>query len=451
MHRLTTSLLILAIMAIFLFGCGDDQNMTSYQLEGQSLNLAVTAPADGVFESATLHVFVASASDQPVNVHRITEDWDEATVTFNTFGGAFAAGVEGSFVADAIEWKTVDVSSLVAGWMVGDFDNFGLLLDQVDMATPRTGYNSKENDWFPPFIEICWTTPGGTVCQTLADIGDSYIWPVLPDENNGDAVNLFTGWGYSTDLEKQTLIRFELPEMPPEDDCGDCEGKITQLTLQYIGDIDASTIVVTQKGKKHEPGDVVFDDTVEPGEQFTFIGTDKHGTLGTEITITINGGDATKIHTSCSQPIGPGLIKGDFLVIEGYSRYGGLLCPVTDDEEPDGNCEGKVTELTLEYTGDMEDAPVVVTQKKKKKHGGGEVVFDGILQPGEQFTFVGTDKKGTLGTEITITVNDGDKTKIHTSCSKPIGPGLVRGDFTVIEGYSRNGGLLDPVAPDAQD
>lgn len=37
--------------------------------------------------------------------------------------------------------------------------------------------------------------------------------------------------------------------------------------------------------------------------------------------------------------------------------------------------------------------------------------------------------------------------KIHTSGSKPIGPGLVSGDFEVVEGYSRNGGKLCDESP----
>ncbi len=64
---------------------------------------------------------------------------------------------------------------------------------------------------------------------------------------------------------------------------------------------------------------------------------------------------------------------------------------------------------------------------------------------GETFTLIGTDKNGTLGTEITLFVDGNENTKIHTSCSNPIGPGLVSGDFTVIDGYSRNGGQLPPL------
>ena len=52
-----------------------------------------------------------------------------------------------------------------------------------------------------------------------------------------------------------------------------------------------------------------------------------------------------------------------------------------------------------------------------------------------------------MGTEITIFVNGEFNTKIHTSCSQPIYPGLVFGDFTVVSGSSRNGGNLVECPP----
>jgi len=47
-----------------------------------------------------------------------------------------------------------------------------------------------------------------------------------------------------------------------------------------------------------------------------------------------------------------------------------------------------------------------------------------------------------MGTEITIYVDGQERERIHTSCSKPIGPGMFWGDFELIEGHSRNGGRL---------
>ncbi len=89
-------------------------------------------------------------------------------------------------------------------------------------------------------------------------------------------------------------------------------------------------------------------------------------------------------------------------------------------------------------SGATPNAQIRVEQKKNNV-----TVFDEVVQHGEQFTFVGTDK-GTLGTEISIFVDGVLNTKIHTSCSQPIGPGLISGDFEVIEGFSKKGGPLYP-------
>jgi len=223
----------------------------------------------------------------------------------------------------------------------------------------------------------------------------------------------------------------------PESDCSKCEGKVTQLTLRYDGTTEALITVEQKKEGK------IFDETVEPGAEFTISGRDKHGTLGTEISIYIGAELNTKIHTSCSKPIGPGLVFGDFTIIEGYSREGGLLCPWPSTQPPgDGcsKCEGKVTQLTLQYNG-TSNALITVEQKKEG------VIFEGDVGPGAEFTINGEDKHGTLGTEISIYIDEVLNTKIHTSCSKPIGPGIIFGDFTIIEGYSRKGGFLCPLPP----
>ena len=47
--------------------------------------------------------------------------------------------------------------------------------------------------------------------------------------------------------------------------------------------------------------------------------------MGPFIEIWVNGVLATSIHTSCSEPIGPGLVSGDFEVVDGESLFGGPL------------------------------------------------------------------------------------------------------------------------------
>jgi len=51
-----------------------------------------------------------------------------------------------------------------------------------------------------------------------------------------------------------------------------------------------------------------------------------------------------------------------------------------------------------------------------------------------------------MGSKIDVYVNEILNAEFTTSCGQPkIGPGRVSGDFEVLKGHSRNGGLLCPV------
>jgi protocatechuate 3,4-dioxygenase beta subunit len=143
-----------------------------------------------------------------------------------------------------------------------------------------------------------------------------------------------------------------------------------------------------------------------------------------------NAGKDDGVDNDCS-PVAVELSEDsstDRTVDFGYKSKAPDCCP----------CSGKVTQLTLQYTG-CRPAKIKVIQDFYT------VVFRGILAPGEQFTITGKDYNGTLGLKIDIYANWHLNTKIITNCFQPIGPGLVSGDFKVIEGYSKNGGLLCPL------
>ncbi|MEW4925427.1 hypothetical protein [Algibacter sp. 2305UL17-15] len=269
-------------------------------------------------------------------------------------------------------------------------------------------------------------------------------------DSNVGAMGLGT-WGWITEILNENT-----------NNCGDCDGKLTELTLQYNGNSPAN-ITVNTKGKGKNAGSAIFDGEVQPGAAFTIYGNDDKGTLGTEITLNVDGNENTKIHTSCSDPnVLPGFVSGAFEVLDGASRNGGRLCSdfnklgarlyvmdfnfLLDCEETEEECQpcdGKVTELTLEYNGN-ESANITVKTKGKGKNKEGAIVFEGTVDPGTNFSFLGNDDKGTLGTEIHIYIDGNLDQKIHTSCSVPIGPGAVFGNYTVITGVSRNGGVLCP-------
>jgi hypothetical protein len=115
--------------------------------------------------------------------------------------------------------------------------------------------------------------------------------------------------------------------VPPKAACGECLGKVSRLTLQFLSDEGKTVKVVA----RHSTDVTAFESFVAAGGEFTVVGPSSStggfdGTLGTEIKIYLNGAYHTTIHTSCSQPIGPGLTSGQFMVVSGESKHGGTLC-----------------------------------------------------------------------------------------------------------------------------
>lgn len=147
----------------------------------------------------------------------------------------------------------------------------------------------------------------------------------IPAIANGAIQNVFVGVS-GVEFMKVTLGgsgAIDNIDITAGDDCAVCKGGVTELTLKNNG--PEATITVLQK-----KGEIVFDDVVPANGTFSFIGTGKDNKLGSEITIFVNDVEHVKIHTSCSQPIGPGHVFGDFEVVEGTSKDNGQICPVSD-------------------------------------------------------------------------------------------------------------------------
>lgn len=176
-----------------------------------------TLPTGATLLSASFNVLIEAATNQDINVHRITNPWQELAVTWNNFGGSYSPTIEATFNASAIGWTSVDVTNLVEGWLNGTYPNYGLLLDQVNKTWPRTEFDTREYNAAAgaAFLEICYTLNGSVVCDTTRNIGDTYIYQLNPNENNGYKGVMYTGWGYATDLEKQALVKFDLGFTPP--------------------------------------------------------------------------------------------------------------------------------------------------------------------------------------------------------------------------------------------
>lgn len=115
-----------------------------------------------------------------------------------------------------------------------------------------------------------------------------------------------------------------------------CDGKLTTLTLKYLG-TTPSYLAVFQHN-----GDRIYEDySLNPNETFAITGTDQRGkkvsntTLGPKIDLYLDDGQVQTIHTSCSVEINGGDIIGDFEVITGTSRNNGQICNAQEPCNPD--------------------------------------------------------------------------------------------------------------------
>ncbi|MFV8226475.1 hypothetical protein [Christiangramia aquimixticola] len=218
-----------------------------------------------------------------------------------------------------------------------------------------------------------------------------------------------------------------------EEECQPCEGQVNSLQFQYKGANDVSVKIIQDNNSM-----ILFENSVSAND-FIEIHAPAGQSFGPKINIKVDGDYYASVHTSCSEPIGPGLTFGDFEITSGSSKTGGELCPVIIEEDC-SPCAGKITELTLEYLG---TGPINISVIQNKDSQ--TIYSNPALNANTAFTFNGTYNKSgktTMWTEITIKIDGITHTQIHTSCSQDIGPGMRFGDFRVIAGRSLHGGIL---------
>jgi len=137
------------------------------------------------------------------------------------------------------------------------------------------------------------------------------------------------------------------------DDCG-CEGGLAYMKLRYIGTTAAIIQVKEKKDLK-----VIYSNTVQPNQEFTYTGTKKDGRLDNTIYVYVNGTLNASMHVSCSVPIAIGDQFGDFKIAEAYNGKNLTLCgdplPDPDPGTDPGTGGGSTTTLSLDGSLAFED------------------------------------------------------------------------------------------------
>lgn len=211
-----------AIVILFVAGC-------VLGLAARPLSAQVTIPTGSTITSAVFSIYVYSPTNRLVSVHRVTAEWGETTATYNSFNNSYDPAVWGSFVADAVGWKSVDITGLVQAWAAGLYPNYGIALTEAQQWVDSNFTNYYSSD-FPydstvrPKLVIGYIPPGGapmsvtiqrpgTVAEQVIDTFVNALPPVDVNLNYGTEWNLLTR--FYGDYTKYSLVRFIYAYTPP--------------------------------------------------------------------------------------------------------------------------------------------------------------------------------------------------------------------------------------------
>ena len=382
---------------------GPNPPLTAINFEGVALGLCVGGPNDGLpcfDDDPGPQPFVP---DCPMGTCPITGDPPD-NFDAGAFGGLGAIFVrDGSLTYEVWSPACPSTQAGCAPIAVNDNPSGNQEWEYFRLAVPGGGCYLDANG-FPPEVDVD-ELPAGTYEVRVLDL----------------------------DLENLNAFRFDGRSV--SEPCGECKGGVTQLTLEYNGILDPDPIIRAEK----DSNTVYFEGPVGTNGRFTIDNGDS--SLG-DVEIYINGVLNTDIHTSCSQPIFPGLVTGDFTVVSGISKDNGPICVDIGCNE----CDGGVTDLTFLYEGTL---PVELTIYDGTSDDPDKIVFGPtFVDFGDEISITKRPGQDKFSSNISLWVDGAKYGELHTSCSQPIGPGVSVGEFVIVAGDSRNGGELCPLPPD---
>lgn len=132
-----------------------------------------TVPVGFGVVSASLTLSQINDATAVVRLHRISAAWDESTVTWNSFGGAYDPAVVTSFPNGGPSYVgpvVADVTALAQAWINDPSTNFGLLLEQDPVGATRFWTSDDPSLTDQPMLQICYAAP--TCSDGIQDQGE---------------------------------------------------------------------------------------------------------------------------------------------------------------------------------------------------------------------------------------------------------------------------------------
>ena len=127
---------------------------TLYRFDIQNAGI----PSNAILVSATARIFIIDSNERAdVTVHRITADWSESTVNWDNINSSHDSNALATIPEDspAGGYVSINITSLVQGWLNGSTPNQGIML-KTSSILDLAEYTSKEygNADQRPLLEI---------------------------------------------------------------------------------------------------------------------------------------------------------------------------------------------------------------------------------------------------------------------------------------------------------
>jgi hypothetical protein len=125
-------------------------------------------PTSAIIVSANLRLYqflTFGTKDFMLELHQVTENWNEETITWNNQPGYLPTLESISpVVVDAITWLSWDISTLLQDWLNGSIDNHGIVLKDTDEALGDTYIWCRSSNYtadpaLRPKIDITYYVP----------------------------------------------------------------------------------------------------------------------------------------------------------------------------------------------------------------------------------------------------------------------------------------------------
>ncbi|MEF8779567.1 MAG: hypothetical protein V5A46_02655 [Haloferacaceae archaeon] len=210
--------------------------------------------------------------------------------------------------------------------------------------------------------------------------------------------------------------------------CAPCTSRLSEVTMEYLGTRTAEVAVFAPGGSVEAaerlfPTDGSGSVGLSPGARFAF---DATAAGRPEAAFYVDGEKNGQLHTSCSDPIAPGIRVGDFRLVAAKNGDGVALCD--DLECAECEADGDVGGLLVRYSRDVAD----VRAYYRKQGGQGPnsglqgLLFEGRLSEGDVFFLEASSREGssTSGSSFENTLYlavDGDEREVEVQCD----PGLL--------------------------